>query len=188
MEVWKDVSGFEGEYQVSNFGRIKSVGRTIITSNGKQYYLPERILKLRKSDCGYIRVGLWKAQRAFYKSVHRLVAEAFIPNPENKPQVNHKDGNKNNNKVSNLEWSTCSENLKHKFCVLGYKSWMFNKKGKDCAFSKIILQIKDGEVIAEFYGAAEAQRKTGIDNSSIHKACRHKYKTAGGYQWTYKGK
>lgn len=190
MEVWKDIKDFECEYQVSNFGRVKSVGRTIITSNGKRYYLPERILKLRESNCGYLRIGLWKSQKVYYKSVHRLVAEAFIPNPENKPQVNHKNGIKTDNCVANLEWATQSENVRHAFDVLGRKIWNTGNCGKKCPFSKIILQIKDDKIIAEFYGAFEAERKTGIDKSTISKCCRKvKYfHTAGGYEWKYKGK
>lgn len=114
QEIWKDIEGYEGFYQVSNFGTIKSLSRYIKFGN-KTRYSNERILKFHKDKDGYKKVILQKSGKAQNYLIHRLVAQAFIPNPDNKPQINHKDGDKQNNKVDNLEWCTPSENMIHAF-------------------------------------------------------------------------
>lgn len=119
VEIWKAVKSFEGLYEVSNTGKVRSVDRIIIRKNGirlpcKGKELFFTISKVdEKAHLPRARVQLWKENQAYLKAVHRLVAEAFIPNPENKPTVNHKDGNPLNNYVENLEWATFSENNKH---------------------------------------------------------------------------
>ena len=116
IEIWKDIKGYEGLYQVSNYGRIK----TLINFNSKHSYskkeLKERKEKiLKEHECnGYLRVTLSKKQKSKHYRVHRLVAQAFIPNPENKPQINHKDNNRKNNNVNNLEWCTALYNNRYK--------------------------------------------------------------------------
>ena len=109
-EEWKDVEGYEGKYQVSNLGKIKS----LIFSNRQATFEQEKILKPQKNR-NYLQVSLSKNNKIKIINIHRLVAKAFIPNPNNFPQVNHKDGNKMNNNANNLEWCTCSQNIQHAY-------------------------------------------------------------------------
>lgn len=113
IEVWKDIQRFEGHYQVSSFGQIKSLPRYRKQRLGCLALIKGRIMSLKTTNCGYKTVNLCKDDVTIHPSVHRLVASAFIPNLDNKPTVNHIDADKNNNKVSNLEWSSKSEQMQH---------------------------------------------------------------------------
>ena len=170
------------DYYVTDAGDIYSRNE-IHNPNG-------RIRKLKPwvNKYGYKIVDLVKDGKKKHKPVHRLVAEAFISNPENKPQVNHKNGIKSDNNISNLEWCSASENIAHSFRVLHRPKpvGMSGKFGKDCPLSKVVLQIKDEKVIAEFYGLMEANRQTGVDFRCISSCCHGGRKTAGGYKWRYK--
>lgn len=118
MIEWKDITDYEGVYQISTDGQVKSLARiTISQSNKGKYTKKDRILipEITSKGLGYYRVLLCKNSIITKFLIHRLVAKAFIPNPENKPQVNHRDGNKLNNNVENLEWVTASENVQHAF-------------------------------------------------------------------------
>jgi hypothetical protein len=126
-EIYKDIKGFEGYYQVSNLGNVKSLSRAVESNNrfnDMMYSVTERILK--PSGKKYMGVTLVKDKKKYYPNVHRLVAETFILNPNNLPQVNHKTGNKQDNSVTNLEWNTGSDNVKHSFKVLNRKSNLTN--------------------------------------------------------------
>jgi hypothetical protein len=112
-EIWKDVLGFEGYYQISNKGRIKSLERCVKGKNKSYLTLKSRLYEGYVCKKGYIRMTLSKNHKMIRKYVHNLVADAFIPNIHNKPQINHRDGNKKNNIVDNLEWCTCIENISH---------------------------------------------------------------------------
>ena len=114
-EVFVDIPGYEGYYQVSNYGNVRSLDRVIKEKTGKTQTLKGRILKQRINPGGYHYIELGKNGTKATFAVHQLVAQAFIPNPDSKPTVNHIDGNKLNNSVANLEWSTYSENLKHAY-------------------------------------------------------------------------
>lgn len=109
-EIWKDITGFEGMYQVSNQGRVRSLDRTITMKNGGTRFCKGKVLKPTVNSSGYLHLGLGKG---VYQYVHRLVAQEFLPNPDNLPEVNHEDGDKRNNEVTNLRWVTPSENQLH---------------------------------------------------------------------------
>lgn len=193
QEVWKDVKGYEGLYKISNLGNIKSCNKSWI---GYNYQSKSNILikmkgkKLRPScsKCGYKQIILSKNNFSKLKLIHRLVAEAFIPNPENKPCVNHKDGNKTNNCVSNLEWCTYKENSIHAFKTGLSTSYLKGKYGKDHNLSKSVKQYDlNGNLIKIWDCISDASRKLHIDNGRITKCCQHKKYcyTAGGYKWEY---
>lgn len=180
--VLKEIKGFPN-YFVSNCGEVYS--KTICSRNkcGDLKRLNPCI-----DTTGYPFVNLHKDKKHFKKHVHRLVAQAFIPNPENKGDVNHKNGIRHDNRVENLEFCTRSENILHSYRVLDRKPAMLGITADKNACSKVVLQIKDGKIIAEFYGIQEAKRQTGINSTCISSCCRGKLKTAGGYQWKYKPK
>ena len=171
MEVWKDIKGYEGKYQVSNLGRVKSLPKR--RGRGVGYMCEEMILTQAKHHYGYNVVNLRSNGKGTTIEVHRLVANAFICNPDNKPQINHANGNKTDNRVENLEWCTNGENQLHKYEVLGCKP-----------FGKPVVCEESG---CEYSSALVAGRCNNIDSSSIAKCCRGKRETAGGYHWKYKG-
>lgn len=163
-EIWKDIKGYDGLYQVSNFGRIKRV------TTG-------RILKGSKDSIGYIRVNLHKNNIPSTEKVHRLVAEAFIPNLENKPQVNHRDEDKTNNMASNLEWMTAKENINHGTCT--------QRISKSNSVPIIATNVKTGKH-KDFYGLRECSRQLGLSHGNISQCLNGKRKTVGGFILKYK--
>lgn len=183
-EIWKLIDKFNGRYAVSNFGRVKSENRWCHNPKYGKFFLKGKMLTLSKNNKGYLTVTLSLDGRSYPLCVHRLVAEVFIPNPESKPQVNHKNGNREDNHVDNLEWCTQSENNLHSYHCLGRPK--IGLKGKDNPKSKVVLQIKGGEVIAEFCCTYEAERGTGIARQDIGKVANGKLNTAGGYKWRWK--
>lgn len=190
-EIWKDIEGYEGIYQISNLGNIKSLKRIVLSAKRDDFYFTknDKVLSNSINRGGYEFQSLYKIvdgeriRKPFV--IHRLVAQAFIPNPENKPCVNHINGIKTDNRVENLEWCTKSENERHKYSNLGFRGSLYGKFGKNNPKSKIVAQIKDGVVIAKYYGMHEAERKTGIQFKNISACCRQKRKYAGGYEWRF---
>lgn len=141
-EEWRPVCGYEGLYEVSSLGRVRSVDRHIISADGREYDRKGVLMKLRIDKGGYVKVGLRHTTQQKQYSVHRLVAQAFIPNPGNLPQINHKDENPTNNRVDNLEWCTAEYNINyglHNEKVRNFKLewWKDDNRRKIMSESKI---------------------------------------------------
>ena len=165
-EIWKDIDGFKGLYQVSSFGRVKSF-------QGKE----PKIMSLSKDKYGYYKCCLHKDTKEYYFKVHRLVAQTFIPNPNKFSQVNHKDEYKTNNYVENLEWCTIDFNLEY---GTGRKRSIEHRK------KPIEMYDKENIIEAVFPSLREASEETKIDKSNISACCLGKVKTAGGFIWKYR--
>lgn len=161
----------------------------MINKKGEIYSKNKNKLLIPQNTGNYLKVLLTNGIGKKYLFVHRLVAESFVPNKENKPCVNHINGNKLDNRAENLEWVTLSENQTHSVRVLGHKppNPTKGKFGKNHHGAKIIQQIKNTAVINEFYGIAEASRKTGIHENAIRNNAKGRSSNAGGFIWKYKG-
>lgn len=184
-EEWKDIPNYDGYYQVSNYGNIKSLNRVIMRKDNKPYTQKEKILKPAKNNKGYNICVLTKNMKSKTFSIHRLVAEAFIPNPKNLPQVNHKDGNKQNNRVDNLEWITNYDNIQHSIRTGIRKIDKIIKAMNDKVKIPVNQYNKNGKFIRKWQSIKEAELELHIPNQNICKVCQGKRKTAGGYHWKY---
>jgi hypothetical protein len=167
LRKFKDVVGYEGLYKINKDSDIYSIKS-------------EKIIIPQKNE--YVTIKLYKNGKGTRRSVHRLVAEAYKKNPNNKPLVNHKDGNKHNNNASNLEWSTHKENAKH-----AYDLGLIIRNDQIKKGAKIVKQLEtNGRMVRMFASIHEASRMTGFDRSDISKCCRKIRKTCSGYIWRYK--
>lgn len=174
-ENWKDISGYEGLYQVSDMGRVKSICSHVRLQNGELMKKKPHILK-PQNRCGYRCVNLFKDGSIHTVNIHRLVAESFLPNPHNYPVVNHKDENKTNNNVGNLEWCSHAYNLNYGTA----------ERRRAISQGKVVLQLdKNGVLIKRHLTLMDAYRDTGVDYRNISLCCYHKRKTAGGYCWKF---
>ena len=168
-EEWKVIHGYGGKYEVSNYGNVRSL-------KGETKLLQQRIL-----NSGYLYVSLTHKGKSKNKTIHRLVADAFLDKKEGKSFVNHIDGNKKNNNIKNLEWVTRSENMKH-----AYNNGLFKRFVTPAPRFKSVMQFnKDGKCIGIFSSITEASTRTGANLSHISSCCNGKRKTVGGYTWKY---
>lgn len=159
-EFWKDIKGYESLYQVSSWGRVKRVNTG-------------RILKGCKNKDAYFYVDLYKNGSCKKYYIHRLVAQAFIPNPQNKPQVNHVDENNQNNRVENLEWCTSKENNNH-----GTHNLRVGKSN-----SKSIICVETG---VKYHSTKDCAKQLGLNRGNITNVLKGRRKTCGGYTFKYK--
>ena len=172
IEIWKDIPNYDGLYQVSNLGVVKSL--TYCNQYGR--IKKEKLLKQNIIKSGYCVVSITNKKRKTMP-IHRLVAQTFITNPNNLPQVNHKDGNKQNNRVDNLEWCTNEYNMQH-----AKQNGLLEKR-------KLKIKVKqydlNDKMIKQWLSAKDVWEELKINNSHITECCKGKRKTAGGYIWRY---
>jgi len=189
-EMWKDIKEYEGLYQISNMGNVKSLEKFHFTYSGG-YIRKESILSGGLDRKGYKMVILVKNKISYTKKIHRLVALHFIPNPENKNEVNHIDGCKTNNDISNLEWNTRQENVEHSVRMglinKGNKHHFFNKFGVNHPKSKIIYQYElDLTFVKKWNSISDIKKEyPNLNCSSISQCASGKIKKSGGYIWKW---
>lgn len=199
QEIWKPVVGWEGFYEISSLGRVRTSGKYV---DGRVY--KDKIKKARKNKFGYYYVNLFRNKKFKSIRIHQLVAQAFIPNPENKPCIDHIDTNRENNRVENLRWCTYAENANNHLT----KQHLSEALKKACSSEKVREQrrinakkyekqrlapivvgvsqfTKDGVFIKSFYSASDAAREMGGNCTSIIRCCKGKKPTAYGFIWKY---
>ena len=166
-EIWKDIKGFEGLYQVSNYGLVRSLR----DNHGRAR---ELILKPKMNRGGYLYVALWKDGKSMTCRIHRLVAEAFLPNPLGLPQVNHIDEDKTNNRVENLEWCDVKYSVNY-------------GTGVERRSRRVYQYTISGEFVRSYYSTRDAERLTGLHHESIAAVARREpqHNSTGGYRWSY---
>lgn len=180
IEIWQEIPGFEGLYEASTFGQIRSVARI----NLQKRWLEQKILKQRIDKDGYKTISLCKDCKEFSHRVHRLVALTFLPNPNNYPIINHCNGIKDCNFIWNLQWCNASMNQLHSYRVLGNISAAKGKFGKDSTNPISVFQYSmEGFFVKKWECAADVMRELGIDGSSISKCLLGKYQYTGGFIW-----
>ncbi|MCC4492048.1 endonuclease [Limosilactobacillus reuteri] len=175
MEEWKDIKDYEGYYQISNFGHVRSVDRIVKSKGNSTQQRKGQILRPNKNRYGYLKVVLQKQGKSKTKSIHRLVATAFIPNPNNFSQINHIDECKTNNHADNLEW-----------CTAKYNSNYGTRIGRVAkSKSRPVIQIAPNGQIIEYWPSAKEAVKRGFNDSDIAAVCRGKCQMHKGYRWIY---
>jgi len=166
--VWASVNGYKN-YDVSSRGVVLS------RKTGRALYQTE-------TKCGYLQVHLWNNGKCRNTLVHRLVAEAFVPNPDRKPQVNHKNGDKSDNRADNLEWVTASENQRHRYGALGKKKTTWNVAAANDAWRKPVMCIETGEIFKSIKAGAESR---GMNASTLSEHLHGKKALFCGQRWRF---
>ena len=180
-EEWRDVVGWEDFYMVSSFGRIMSKSKVVRCGNGTRTLKPQ-LKRIKVRDNGYCEVGLTNLDNRKFALVHRLVAEAFIQNPQNKPLIDHLDRNRQNNNISNLRWCTMSENMLNPM-TRNFRRDMYIGIERPCIY-KPVVAIKDGVVVKQ-YESIKSATKDGFTGCCISNCCSGRDKTHKGYSWMY---
>lgn len=197
QEIWKDVVGYEGKYQVSNYGRVKSLDRIIKYADGRKHIHKGKVLIPRLKSNGYTKVGLPNNPDV---TIHQLVAKAFVPNPQCKPEIDHINGVRSDNRSCNLRWVTRSENLLNPICLRRMSDSMKGKKhSKEMNIAKskrqfnkprrtsrrVIKFTNDGKYIETFDMIAQAARSVMKGDTHIRMCCNGFRKSAYGFKWKW---
>ena len=185
LETWKPVVGYEGLYEVSDFGEVRSLGRWVNTRGGGKRFLKGKVLRPQKNIWGYLFVTLYKEGKSKMHTVHRLVATAFIPNPDNLPEINHKDEDKTSNVATNLEY--CDRKYNHNYGTVNQR--ISAAQRNDPNRSKKLVQLTlDYVFVKEWPSTAECERN-GFSSSAVSACCRNKYwlqkNVHKGFRWMY---
>ena len=181
MEIWKDMYGFENLYEISTYGRVRSKDRIVIDVNGRKMHYKSKMMKLqykkiKGSTYFRVQVNLWKNNKCFSKTVSRLVALTFIPNPDNLPQVNHKDEDPTNNNISNLEWCDAKYNVNY-----GTR----NERANKAKYKKVKIYDENFNYIKTCESIKQAASEVNGDDSSVTKVCKFKNSNHKGYIFRY---
>lgn len=186
-EIWIDIKGYENLYQISNYGNVKSLERTIKRDNKGNLFVKEKILKPGISGDGYYCVTLSKNGKTKFYKIHRLMALNFFENNGDNLVINHIDGNRLNNKLSNLELCTQSHNIREAMKLGTFLPPSLNKFGKEHHRSKPVVQYDlSNNFIKEWENTMQVKRELGLNPSNITQCCKGHYKTAYGYIWKYR--
>lgn len=169
-EIWKDIPEFEGYYQVSNLGNLRSLSRTILREGGRKLNLKGKIILPKIDEHGYYKCQLWKNNKPKSIRVHRLVAKAFLNKSHWQNHVNHIDGNKLNNNLSNIEWCTDEYNQSESIRLGLKKCQKINK-------------LRNGIIVAEYISISQAARESNIDKSNIYRFLKGEFSQTKGFTW-----
>lgn len=190
MEQWKDIEGYEGIYQISSLGRIKSLPRTFYS--GKNHHIkktyPEKMMKPKRYETGYLYIDLCANSQVKRFKIHRLVAKTFIPNPENKPCIDHINAVRDDNRMENLRWVDNFENMRNPYTRSAQARNKTGDKNPMMKYCRPVLQIdpETGKTIAEFPSVKEAARQLGICSGNISRCCNLKRKCCNGFIFRFK--